>query len=135
MQSQTQKKWITCGLLASCLIAYSARGAATPPCKGNPKLVGRCFTVHGRAEYGNGTPNLRIWIVGTKRKLGVTAGSVADDAEAPVLPSSLHIETGEQVFADFEVCPFTPYKSQAMQMVCIESAKKLIRRSPSDITR
>jgi hypothetical protein len=56
-----------------------------PKCKGNPKIIAACYTVHGRATFGPGTPALRIWPVGTKRMLGVTAGPIADDADDPIV--------------------------------------------------
>ena len=36
-------------------------------CKTNPKVIGACYVVHGRATNADGTPTLRIWPVGTKR--------------------------------------------------------------------
>jgi hypothetical protein len=102
-------------------------------CKGNPKVIGACYVIHGRARFGNGTPTLRIWPVGTKRILGVTAGTTADDAEDPIVPEEMMVFTRdvEAVFGDFEVCPFTPERKGHMQFVCIESATKLfIKRLP-----
>jgi hypothetical protein len=98
-------------------------------CKHNTELVGQCFQIHGRAFTSNGTPDLRIWEVGTKRILGVTAHAQADDADDPIAPSKLlaALGTGEHfVFGDFEVCPFTPEREGSMQMVCVEQADKLI---------
>ena len=106
----------------------------TRDCKGNPKVVGACYVVHGRATYGDGTPALRIWPVGTKRMLGVTAGPVADDADDPIAPSNMLKSPNdiEAIFGDFEVCPFTPERKGHMQMVCVQSATKLvIKRRPS----
>jgi hypothetical protein len=97
-------------------------------CKESPKVVSACYIVHGRASFGSGTPALRIWPVGTKRMLGVTAGPVADDADSPICPKKmLQFTAGsEKIFSDFEVCPFTPKKEGAMQMVCVESASHLV---------
>jgi hypothetical protein len=97
----------------------------TPRCKGNPKVVGECFTVHGRARFGSGTPSLRIWPIGTKRMLGVAAGPVADDADAPICPNEMLRWPAEE-YGDFEVCPFTEEKPGHMQMVCVESVSHLI---------
>ncbi|WP_263357820.1 hypothetical protein [Acidicapsa ligni] len=96
-------------------------------CKDNPKVVKACFIVHGRATFGPGTPALRIWPIGTKRMLGVTAGPIADDADDPIYPNNMRkvIQGDEEVFGDFEVCPFTPERKGAMQMVCIQSVSKL----------
>jgi hypothetical protein len=100
----------------------------TSPCKGNPKVIGQCFSVHGRVTYGPGTPALRIWRIGTNRMLGITAGAVADDADDPILPKEMQqFKTGvEGVYGDFEVCPFTSEKPGSMQMVCVESATHLV---------
>jgi hypothetical protein len=97
-----------------------------PKCKGNPKVVATCWTVRGRATFGNGTPTLRIWPVGTKRMLGVTAGPIADDADEPIAPKNFGIPNGaEALYGNFEVCPFTPEQKGHMQMVCIEKASDL----------
>jgi hypothetical protein len=103
----------------------SAAAAPPPPCKNSQKLVGACYVVHGRATYGNGTPALRIWPVGTKRMLGVTADKIADDADDPIVPKQLAFDPAKKAFGDFEVCPFTPERSGVMQMVCVEAVKNL----------
>jgi hypothetical protein len=98
-------------------------------CKGNSELVGQCFQVHGRAFVSNGTPHRRTWRVGTKRILGVTASSTADDADDPIAPDNLFRVLGGAkhfVFGDFEVCPLTPEHEGKMQMVCIERADNLV---------
>ena len=98
-------------------------------CKGNPKLVAECFSVRGRMQWTNGTPNLRIWRVGTKRYLGVlgTKG-IAGDAEHPTLPANVRLDWNQEAYADFEVCPFTKDTPGEMQMVCVESAKNVAIR-------
>ena len=100
----------------------------TRMCKGNPKLVGACYMIHGRATFGSGTPAVRIWPVGTHRMLGITAGPIADDADDPIAPKSMLLfNPGVQsIFGDFEVCPFTPEKKGHMQNVCVESASNLV---------
>jgi hypothetical protein len=103
----------------------SAAAAPQPPCKNSPKLVGACYAVHGRATYGNGTPALRIWPVGTKRMLGVTADKIADDTDDPIVPKQLVFDPSKKAFGNFEVCPFTPERSGVMQMVCVEAVKNL----------
>jgi len=98
-------------------------------CKNNTYLVGECFRLHGRAFYSNGTPDLRIWQVGTKRILGVTRLSQADDTVDPIPPQNLlNALRGFDhfVFGDFEVCPFTPKRQGHMQMVCVERAENLV---------
>ena len=93
------------------------------PCKGDPGIVDSCYTVHGRVQYGNGSPGLRIWRIGTDRMLGVL------DSENEIIPANLANQLdgfGTAVFGDFEVCPFTKSKASEMQMVCVESAQHLV---------
>jgi hypothetical protein len=68
---------------------------------------------------------MRIWRVGTDRILGVVP------AEDEIIPKGLRkaLDEGGQwpeVFGDFEVCPFTKEKPGEMQMVCVESASRLV---------
>ena len=101
--------------------------AAQPKCKGNPKVIGACYSVHGRLSRGADTVVLRLWSVGTKRMLGITRGPTLDDAGFPIWPQSLKFTSGdEDIYGDFEVCPFTPERKGAMQFVCIESASNLV---------
>jgi hypothetical protein len=98
-------------------------------CKNNTYLVAECFRLHGRAFYSNGTPDLRIWQIGTNRILGVTRSSQADDAVDPIAPQNLlNALKGFDhfVFGDFEVCPFTPKRQGQMQIVCVERAENLV---------
>jgi hypothetical protein len=102
---------------------------AAAQCKNNTYLVGECFRLHGRAFYSNGTPDLRIWQVGTNRILGVTRRSQADDTVDPIAPQNLLNALGgfdHFVFGDFEVCPFTPKRQGQMQMVCVKRAENLV---------
>jgi hypothetical protein len=104
--------------------------AAPRSCKNNPRVIGACYTVHARATFGPGTPGLRLWPVGTKRMLGITAGPRADDADEPICPEEMLTFTPgvESVWGDFEVCPFTPESKGEMQMVCVESASHLFKK-------
>jgi hypothetical protein len=101
--------------------------AAQAKCKENPKVIAACYSVHGRLSLGADTVRLWLWPVGTRRMLGVTAGPSLDDADDPISPPYLKFNHGdEDIYGDFEVCPFTPQRKGAMQFVCIESAKKLV---------
>jgi len=112
-------------ILVLAIPAFSAQ----PKCKGNPNVIEACYTIHGRVSLGADTVRLWLWPVGTKRMLGVTAGPRLDDADDPIIPSNLRFsDANEDVYGDFEVCPFTPERKGAMQLVCIESASKLVRR-------
>jgi hypothetical protein len=99
--------------------------ASAQSCKNNPKIIGACYTVHARATEGADTVRIYLWPVGSKRMLGVTGGPTLDDAVAPIFPINLRIDPGEQVYGDFEVCPFTPERKGHLQLVCVESASHL----------
>src|SRR6185437_10281827 len=103
---------------------YSER---KPKCKGNPKVVGACYSVHGRLTPGADTIELRLWPIGTKRMLGVSDGPAINDAENPIYPNNIVFpHSDENIYGDFEVCPFTRARKGAMQFVCIESAAHLV---------
>ena len=113
------------------------------PCK-IPTNATSCYWIHGRLGFGNGTPALRLWKIGTHRILGIYSGpsaynpAAADpdngDNENPELPanvertfeSSRSFGLPNRIFADFEVCPLEPERSDAMQAACIESAKNIV---------
>jgi hypothetical protein len=88
-------------------------------CKGDPDLAGACFTVHGRMSLHNGTPTIRIWRIGTDRILGVHDFIVPES-----IASKLNWDNA--AYGDFYVCPFTRQTPEAMQIVCVESASKVI---------
>jgi hypothetical protein len=101
-------------------VATSGVGAAAEPCR----------TVRGRMELTNGTPSVRIWIVGTKRILGVHQQDEVFD-QLPVNIRRAWEGTdgvvGHQLFGDFRVCPLTPSHPGWMQMVRVESGRNLRR--------
>lgn len=92
------------------------------PCKADKRVAGECFTIRGRASYWNGNPSLRIWIIGTKRLLGVNEKPY----EYACVPENLRkafVNLDSEVYGEFTVCPFTSCKSGVMQIVCIDSVK------------
>lgn len=114
------------------------------PCK-TPAIAGSCYLTHGRLGFGNGTPALRLWKIGTHRVLGVYSGPSAynptpedrdrGDNENPELPrnviQAMRPPVGanwfkNRIFANFKVCPLEPEKPAAMQAACIESAKNIV---------
>jgi hypothetical protein len=109
-------------------ITFVPAFAAPPKCKGNPQVIGACYSVHGRLNPRSAdTIRLRLWPVGTKRMLGIAGGPVIDDAVAPIYPNNIKFDSStEAIYGDFEVCPFTPEREGAMQLVCIESASNLV---------
>ena len=87
--------------------------------------AGPAFRVHGRLSIQrNGAIAPRIWIVGTKRVLGVppTVGN------APVyLPEPLNrIAWDNYVFGDFIVVPFTKDEPGVMRIVRVVSAENIV---------
>jgi hypothetical protein len=107
----------------------------TIACK-TPILASACVTIHGRLQYGNGTPALRLWHIGTTHKFGIYSGLNAEkrdplDNEHPQLPANLTKvfdvpdTFGPTIFADFEVCPLEPKIAGHMQAACIESANHI----------
>lgn len=89
--------------------------------------------MHGRLFAANGRPSFRIWIVGTRRILGVSH-RVADESHRPLLPANVWAAFGDGqafgtfVYGDFEVCPFTRDRPGWMRLVCIASARNLVVR-------
>lgn len=117
-------------LLLPLLLSFTAitlNAQEKESCKSSPKIVDRCFEIHGRVRIGNGT-GMTIWRVGTDRVLAV--GDV--DIIIPENLSEAVFKKGniyrKDVFGDFEVCPFTKSKEGEMQWVCVESASHLVTR-------
>jgi hypothetical protein len=86
-----------------------------------------CFSVRGRLAIGNGTPSCRIWIVGTKRILGIEEKSTPQDEESPMMPDTLRNLVGfdRYVFGDFTVYPVTKALPGRMQIVRVTKASNL----------
>lgn len=118
-------------ILATCFLVFPVSsqsqnhiqksGARTTEssCERNPNVVAKCFLVHGRLSFYNGTPSARIWKIGTKHILGI---------HSDVLPGELGLKMTSfdtEAFGDFRVCPFTKEKSGEMQFVCIASAENV----------
>ncbi len=108
-------------LLVALFPAYLA-AQDSEPCKRSEASAGEPFVVRGRLSLSNGNPSVRIWIVGTKRILGVR-GDEKPDLPTP-LPKMLKWDV--DIFGDFTVCPMTKYRPGHMQMVCIKSADNLV---------
>lgn len=104
------------GLCALILIGVSllAASAQASSCRKDPRVVAACFSVRGRLSNWNGNPTRRIWIVGTRRMLGLRDGTL--------LPPGIEGALGDfdhEVYGDFEFCPFTTAKPGAMQVGCV----------------
>lgn len=111
---------LTLLLLAFCCChpaALAASETANPACRKDPRVIAACRHIHGRLSNWNGNPTRRIWIIGTKRMLGLR-----DDTS---LPQALEIRLGDfddEVFGNFEFCPFTLEKPGRMQVGCVAEA-------------
>ena len=114
-------------LLALLPVSSSSWKFEDKSCREHPKLVGNCFTVHGRLSVYNGAPALRIWKVGTKRILGVSEQRFAIEGYRNV-PEEVRskIDQDKALLGDYFVCPFTRSRKNEMQLVCIEKVSNLV---------
>jgi hypothetical protein len=92
-------------------------------CNGEYQIFGSSFNVHGRLSFWNGNPSRRIWIIGTKRMLGVR-----EETPLPENIDKLLVKFDDEIYGDFVVCPLTKSKKGSMQIVCVQSANNLIKK-------
>ena len=115
-------------------LAFASIGSAFAAtlCKSSPEVMDKCFVVHGRLFVANGTPNIRIWRVGTKRILGVFngAGEAESDSLLPVsVEKALQPDPFQtEIYGNYEVCPLGQDRAGRMRPVCIEQARDLFVR-------
>ncbi len=116
----------------------TSRSERKIPCK-IPANAASCYWTHGRLTYGNGTPAVRLWKIGTHRLLGIYSGPSVDrwslDNENPEFPENLRKKLdwpGTVIYADFEVCPLEKERRGWMQAACIESAKNILAKKYDD---
>ena len=96
---------------AACLVAAEEKQADAP------------IQIHGRLSLANGNPGFRIWIVGTKRILGVAESP----PEEPLMPAKLvEVARKNLVFGDFTVVPLTKDEPGVMRMVRVIRAEHLV---------
>lgn len=89
-------------------------------------ISGPCFKARGKMFFSNGTPSIRIWLVGTKRILGISEGRFyLDDYDN--VPNELVnlLNWQNSMFADFTICPFTKDKPGVMRLVCVDKAENM----------
>lgn len=94
--------------------------SVNPSCKADKRVVAACFKVHGRLSNWNGNPTGRIWIIRTKRMLGIREDTSLPKALERTRPDFDDVSTG-----DFEVCPFTRERKGWMQIVCVASVSNI----------
>jgi len=112
--------------------------AAAPPTTPNTKSLAHenennPFWVHGRLSPYNGTPTFRIWVIGTKRMLGVSQRPLPANPDYSLMPDALFgiFFTQEsmwaaKVYADFLVEPLAPDEKGVMRPVKILAAKNIV---------
>jgi len=80
-------------------------------------------------NYWNGTPTVRIWKVGTKRMLGISEGRFKIEGYENLSPDiTARLTWDSDLYGNFVVCPFTREVPGVMQLVCVDSATKLVTR-------
>jgi hypothetical protein len=95
-------------------VVLDASNTETSSCRNDPRVIAACFQLHGRLSNWNGNPTRRIWIIGTKRMLGLRDGT-----ELPAALQKSLSDFDHEIVGDFEFCPFTPQKSGVMQVGCL----------------
>lgn len=102
--------------------------ASEKPCRAQPRLTGKCFTVRGRLALYNGAPTIRLWRAGTRRMLGVSASYAAEGYSSIPAEIERQLNWETEVWGDFEVCPFTRARPGEMQLICVEAGRNLVAR-------
>jgi len=92
----------------------------------------QCRTVHGRLFAANGNPALRIWVIGSRRVLGVDVDQDLSLAQLPANVRRLWLPAGDlfgtSVYGDFQVCSREPQRPGKMQKVRVAHARNLVLR-------
>lgn len=123
---------VLAGIACASLAGHAAQGRDSS-CHRSKELVGDCFTVRGRLNLTNGTPNVRIWKIGTHRILGVVSANGAAEGDG-VIPSNVkeliwpaadESPIDASVYGSYRVCPLSREHTGAMQTVCIDKASRL----------
>ena len=121
--------WV-CAVLVTAPVEAAAADALAQAaaCRHSPKVVSACFTVRGRLSVANGTPSFRIWLVGTRRVIGVVAAD--GDAEVAVLPPAVesrvvHGDEPRAMMGAYTLCPLSPRRPGRMQLACMAGARDL----------
>ncbi len=108
-----------------CAEPVSEQAEPAKPCHEHPNLEGPCFVLHGRLYMSNGTPEYRIWWIGTKRVLGVSSNFALPGYTRLPEKVATMLTWSQDIIADFSVCPFTKDEPGHMRLVCVDSAKNV----------
>ena len=134
MRLSLRRYTITLSLIAVVALPLSIRGEqkCDQPCRKHPRLAAPCFTARGRMNFANGAPSVRVWLVGTKRVVGVSEGKYHDPKYCN-LPAEIvaKLSWDTDLFGDFVFCPFEHSQPGVMQLVCVDSGTNLVVRARS----
>jgi hypothetical protein len=98
-------------------------------CESAVKAETECFAIHGRMEVTAGL-RIRIWVIGTKRILGVDDYSYAMPKNITEL-----LKTDNRIYADFVVCPITPDKPGHMRFIQVCRASNLVLETYDEVSK
>ena len=136
---KTSRLQATVALFLLCLSSgvFADKGQANDrrACREQPGLAGACYSVRGRLNLYNGSPGVRIWVVGTRRVLGVIDHGC--EGEGCSLPDEIvsRVSMDTNLFGDFVVCPFTADRPGVMRSVCVDSGTNLDPRPRGQTTK
>jgi len=83
-----------------------------------------CFKHHGRlVSMSSGSPSLRIWLIGTKRIVGLEDSTIPPGIEPYLSATSPEYSA---IYGDFELCPIEPDKPGHMRRTRLVKAENLV---------
>ena len=115
-------------ILIALLVLTTAPCSVFGACNSEESSENKCRIVHGRLSIYNGAWGAVIWPIGTKHLLAVRSRN-----EALMMPKEIESKlftngSENDVYGDYEVCPFSEERKNEIQVVCVESAKNLVVR-------
>jgi hypothetical protein len=92
-----------------------------------------CRTVHGQMQLWNGSPTVRISVIGAHRILGVVQPNQSFDDLPPAVRriwdgKDVQADWGTAIVGDFTVCAVRPERPGHMQMVRLTATRHLVAR-------
>lgn len=110
-------------IIISLLLAPIMAATNQCECGEKYKIAGPSFKVRGRLSFWNGNPSRRIWVVGTKRIIGIR-----ESTQLPANLKELITCFDDEIYGDFILCPLTARKNGVMQIACVQAADNLVKR-------
>ena len=113
-----------CAVGIACVVWLPAEPAEAIQWQCRSKPVEPCFTHHGRLSSQNGI-GLKIWLIGTKRVVGLENSS---DSLPPEVLKYLDMASPNHsyVYGDFDICPLEPDLPGHLRLVCVTGARRLV---------